>query len=97
MVRVIEKQAKPNSHKRELIRSMSSVFEFEEDGLKDLPDPHRLDKVGKFGRVLKTKELETFTPRNLKHRGLEAGAQSKESEEEEAKVENLEEELEDFK
>lgn len=95
MVKVVEKQAKPTSHKRELIRSMSSVFEFDdEESVDQRPHP---DKLSKFKGVLKTKELETFTPRNFKVRGQESQAESKESDEELPKIENLAEELENFK
>ena len=95
MVKVVEKQAKPASHKKELIRSMSSVFEFDDEESED-PRAHP-DKASKFRGMLKGKELEIFTPRNFKARGRESQGGSKESDEELPRIENLAEELENFK
>ncbi len=92
MMKVVEQQAKPNSQKRELIRSMSSVFDFEDDE-QELSRPPQ-ERPRKFSRVIRTKELEIFTSRNL--RGFRDQG-PRESDEELPRIDKLYEELENFK
>ena len=91
-MKVVEQQAKPNSQKRELIRSMSSVFDFEDDEQEISRPPQ--ERPRKFSRVIRTKELEIITSRNL--RGFRDQG-PRESDEELPRIDKLYEELENFK